>query len=200
MSVDKIAEAMRLDQYTAFPVKIFPAAILADDDLKLREVLFWVAEQIRNSSAAVSNKPEKKPAPAKQEDDVRSRPDLFHAAYRIICSLPLVSQILTQWLSVEDEPDDEFLEKFTSYKLENWGHRVHLRIAWVYLSQFPRRVAMKKIFDGIKNFIDHSEISHKTKFHETMTYFCTRKDAVPFFPLPFLMPLSLQGSIWCTTQ
>eukprot|EP01122_Echinamoeba_exundans_P017539 TRINITY_DN934_c0_g1_i1.p1 TRINITY_DN934_c0_g1~~TRINITY_DN934_c0_g1_i1.p1 ORF type:complete len:392 (+),score=86.26 TRINITY_DN934_c0_g1_i1:493-1668(+) len=148
MSLERIEEALHIEQYTAFPVKVFPASILSESAIKLMEILEWVAEQMHKAPVEKQAKAEKKPAPAKQEDD-----------------------ILTQWLSVEDEPDDEFLEKFTTYKLESWGHRVHLRIAWVYLSRFPRRVAMKKIFEGIKNFIDHSDISHKTKFHETMTYF-----------------------------
>ena len=51
--------------------------------------------------------------------------------------------LLEQWLEVEDEPDDEFLEKFVTYKLNSWDHRTHLRIAWTYLSKYPRREALK---------------------------------------------------------
>lgn len=74
------------------------------------------------------------------------------------------------WLEVVDEPDDEFLKKFDTFTLEKWDHRTHLRIAWVLLTRHGRRQGMKKIFDGIKKYI---ELSGKTRntFHETMTYF-----------------------------
>jgi hypothetical protein len=56
-------------------------------------------------------------------------------------------------------------------KLQSWDHRTHLRIAWLYLTREGRQKGMKLIFDSIKNFILNSGRTHKTKFHETMTYF-----------------------------
>jgi len=79
--------------------------------------------------------------------------------------------LFVRWIEVEDEPDDEFIEKFKTYKLEKWDHRTHLRIAWLYLTKDGRREGMKKIFEGIKNFIENSNRTNGKTFHETMTYF-----------------------------
>jgi len=81
--------------------------------------------------------------------------------------------LLNQWLEQEDEPDDEFLAKLLNYKLESWDHRTHLRIAWLYLIRHGRKDGMKKIFEGIANFIKFSGKAKTTAFHETLTYFCT---------------------------
>lgn len=77
----------------------------------------------------------------------------------------------------KDEPqvidlnDDDFLNAFECCSLTNWSHKTHLRMAWLYLTRNERRVAVNKIFDGIKNFIKTSPIARKTTFHFTMTYF-----------------------------
>ena len=73
--------------------------------------------------------------------------------------------------SVEQLNDEEFLRQFESCTLTSWSHKTHLRMAWLYLTRDGRRVGVKKIFDGIKNFIDNSSIARKTTFHFTMTYF-----------------------------
>ncbi|GAQ85950.1 GTP-binding ADP-ribosylation factor [Klebsormidium nitens] len=82
--------------------------------------------------------------------------------------------LLQQWLEQEDEPDDEFLDKFRTYTLDSWDHRTHLRIAWLYLTREGRREGMRLIFEGIKAFIANSPRTKRargTTFHETMTYF-----------------------------
>lgn len=76
----------------------------------------------------------------------------------------------------EDPPavdlnDEDFLNNFESCTLTSWSHKTHLRMAWLYLTRNERRVAVNKIFDGIKNFIQTSPIARKTTFHFTMTYF-----------------------------
>lgn len=81
--------------------------------------------------------------------------------------------ILESWLEIEDGSDDVFIAALEDYTLDNWDHRTHLRIAWIFLTRHGRREGMKKIFSGIKNFIDNSERARKTTFHETMTYFWT---------------------------
>lgn len=73
--------------------------------------------------------------------------------------------------TVDELNDDDFLKKFETCSLTNWSHKTHLRMAWLYLTRNDRRVAVNKIFDGIKNFIDNSQIARKTTFHFTMTYF-----------------------------
>ncbi len=73
--------------------------------------------------------------------------------------------------SVDEVSDDEFLKQFESCTLTDWSHKTHLRMAWLYLTRDGRRVGVNKIFDGIKNFIKNSQVSRKTTFHFTMTYF-----------------------------
>ena len=83
-------------------------------------------------------------------------------------------QLMVEWLSREDEPDDEFLAKLDDYTLDTWDHRTHLRIAFVLLGRHGRREGLPKIFSAIKAFIEHSprtQRSRGTTFHETMTYF-----------------------------
>lgn len=72
---------------------------------------------------------------------------------------------------VEELNDDDFLNTFESCTLTNWSHKTHLRMAWLYLTRNDRRIAVNKIFDGIKKFIEHSNVARKTTFHFTMTYF-----------------------------
>ena len=72
---------------------------------------------------------------------------------------------------IEVDDDEEFLRQFETCTLTSWSHRTHLRMAWLYLTRCGRREGVKKIFDGIKKFIDQSEVSRKTTFHFTMTYF-----------------------------
>jgi len=82
--------------------------------------------------------------------------------------------LLEKWLAVEDEPDDEFIEKLLKFDLETWDHRTHLRIAWIYLTKYGRKEGLKLIFEGIKNFIANSKRTTRSKgttFHETLTYF-----------------------------
>jgi ADP-ribosylation factor protein 1 len=72
---------------------------------------------------------------------------------------------------VDEVDDDEFLKQFESCTLTHWSHKTHLRMAWLYLIRDGRRVGLNKIFDGIKHFIQNSQVSRKTTFHFTMTYF-----------------------------
>lgn len=85
----------------------------------------------------------------------------------------LSMSVWQSWLEVPDEPDDVFLQRLDACTLTDWGHRTHLRIAFVMLSRYGRRQGMERIFASIKKFIAAGTIAHKTKFHETMTYFWT---------------------------
>jgi ADP-ribosylation factor protein 1 len=83
---------------------------------------------------------------------------------------------LLEWLAREDATDDAFLAAFADYSLDYWDHYTHLRIAWLLLKQHGRREGMRRIFEGIRAFIDNSprtKRSRGTTFHETMTYFWT---------------------------
>eukprot|EP00286_Rhodomonas_abbreviata_P025296 CAMPEP_0181294310 /NCGR_PEP_ID=MMETSP1101-20121128/3528_1 /TAXON_ID=46948 /ORGANISM="Rhodomonas abbreviata, Strain Caron Lab Isolate" /LENGTH=520 /DNA_ID=CAMNT_0023398951 /DNA_START=105 /DNA_END=1667 /DNA_ORIENTATION=+ len=81
---------------------------------------------------------------------------------------------LLEWLEREDEGDDEFLQKLHDYTLDSWDHYTHLRIAWLLLTRHGRREGMKRIFEGIREFIANSARtvrSRGTTFHESMTFF-----------------------------
>jgi signal recognition particle receptor subunit beta len=85
--------------------------------------------------------------------------------------------LLLEWMDRVDVPDEEFLQSLEDITLDVWDHYTHLRIAWLYLTLFGRRVGMEKIFSSIKTFIElsprtkRSDTSRGTTFHETMTYF-----------------------------
>lgn len=83
-----------------------------------------------------------------------------------------------RWTKVEipavpaDElSDDEFLERFGSATLPDWSHKTHLRIAFLFLIRYGRQKGKNRIFDGIRNFIEHSDLARGKTFHLTLTYF-----------------------------
>ncbi|PNH09923.1 ADP-ribosylation factor [Tetrabaena socialis] len=85
-----------------------------------------------------------------------------------------VETVLERWLLVEDEPDDEFLQKLEDYSLETWDHRTHLRLAWLYLTRHGRREGMARIHASIAAFIANSPVTKRktgTTYHATMTHF-----------------------------
>lgn len=88
---------------------------------------------------------------------------------------PLEKQ-MDEWLTREDEDDDEFLRKLETYTLETWDHRTHLRIAWLVLQREGRPMGLQKICSLIRNFIENSPRTRGregrgTTYHETMTFF-----------------------------
>lgn len=79
--------------------------------------------------------------------------------------------LYSQEKSTNELNDNDFLNGFESCTLTSWSHKTHLRMAWLYLTRNDRRLAVNKIFDGIKRFIETSPLARKTTFHFTMTYF-----------------------------
>jgi hypothetical protein len=69
--------------------------------------------------------------------------------------------------------DETFLAQFESatWPLEEWHHRQHIKIAYLYLCRHPLETAVAKICKGIKKF----NAAHKVPegidrgYHETMT-------------------------------
>lgn len=83
--------------------------------------------------------------------------------------------LLTQWLKVQDGPDEEFLKSLEDFTLDSWDHRTHLRIAWLYMTRLGRRQGMSMIFKSIRAFIENSPRTKRasgrgTTFHATLTY------------------------------
>ncbi|CAF2525654.1 unnamed protein product [Rotaria sp. Silwood2] len=103
--------------------------------------------------------------------DVKQLPSILPASSTSANNIVEKNNVLKLEPSVNELDDDEFLKQFESYKLKSWSHKTHIRMAWLYLIRDGRRAGVNKIFDGIKNFIQNSQIARKTTFHFTMTYF-----------------------------
>jgi hypothetical protein len=63
--------------------------------------------------------------------------------------------------------DDEFLERFERCDLDEFHHRDHVRLAWLYLRAGEWDDAVRRIRDGIRRFAVHHGASRK--YHETIT-------------------------------
>jgi len=78
--------------------------------------------------------------------------------------------------------DIEFLDAFESGALNEFHHRDHIRMAWLYLRRFGFEDGSKRIIDGIKHF---ARAHHQTQlYHETITWFWIRlvQHALDAFP------------------
>ena len=69
--------------------------------------------------------------------------------------------------------DEEFLWQFESaaWPLEEWHHRQHIKVAYLYLSRHPFALAMQKMRAGVKAYnAAHNIPDEPTRgYHETMT-------------------------------
>ncbi len=66
-------------------------------------------------------------------------------------------------------PEQQFLTKFENTSLDPryFNHLGHLRIAWIYLKQYPTEQAIKKIAAGINRYA--TALGAPEKFHMTIT-------------------------------
>ncbi|KAI6656896.1 GTP-binding ADP-ribosylation factor [Oopsacas minuta] len=154
MSVVEVTEKLSLKKVTDRPWYVQASCAPTGDGLY--EGIEWMISVLDNQTP-IANKQSISPKKAGNRDAKKDDLD----------------QILESWLEIEDNTDDEFIAALEDYTLDNWDHRTHLRLAWIYLTRHGRREGMKKIFSSIKNFIDNSPRARKTTFHETMTYFWT---------------------------
>jgi hypothetical protein len=71
--------------------------------------------------------------------------------------------------------DDEFLRQFEdcSFPFEQWHHRAHVRLAYLYLTRHGFEIASTKLRDGIRayNVANNVPESPTSGYHETMTRF-----------------------------
>jgi hypothetical protein len=67
--------------------------------------------------------------------------------------------------------DTDFLEQFENCSLpkEEFRHRNHLRLAWIYLSRFPLEQARLKLTQAILRYATHVGAAHI--YNETLTCF-----------------------------
>ncbi len=64
---------------------------------------------------------------------------------------------------------DEFLHAFETAELNEFPHRSHLRMAWIYLRRDGWETGFEHIQSGIQHFAAAKGAS--TKYHETITRF-----------------------------
>ena len=69
--------------------------------------------------------------------------------------------------------DDEFLHQFETgtFPLDQWHHRAHVKVAYLYVHRFGLDIAAGKIRDGIRAYNAANQIKDTPTggYHETMT-------------------------------
>lgn len=70
--------------------------------------------------------------------------------------------------------DQEFIRAFEACTLpaERFDHQGHLRLAWLYLRDFPLAVAEQKTAEGIRRYA--TSLGAADKYHATVTGFLLR--------------------------
>jgi hypothetical protein len=74
--------------------------------------------------------------------------------------------------------DDEFLRQFEacSFPIDEWHHRAHVKLAYLYLTRFGVEAAAGKLRDGIRAYNAANGIPDEPNrgYHETVTQFWLR--------------------------
>jgi hypothetical protein len=69
--------------------------------------------------------------------------------------------------------DEQFLQQFETkvLPLEEWHHKQHIKVAYLYLRKYPFEEAMEKMREGVKAFNAAKGIPEALDrgYHETMT-------------------------------
>jgi hypothetical protein len=69
--------------------------------------------------------------------------------------------------------DDMLVQQFEActFPFEEWRHRVHVKIAFLYAMRFDLEIAAKKLRDGIRAFNSANNVQDTpaSGYHETMT-------------------------------
>eukprot|EP01031_Cornospumella_fuschlensis_P027766 gene27766-33534_t len=83
--------------------------------------------------------------------------------------LQKVEAMKISWLEREDEADEVFLACILDGSAEVWDHYVHIRLAYVYISQHGVQQGFGLVAHAIKTYLDKK--AGKQSFHATMTHF-----------------------------
>ena len=80
--------------------------------------------------------------------------------------------------------DEEFLRAFEdlSFPADQFHHREHLRVAWLYLKSSDATRASERMSAGIRRFAKHHGATEK--YHHTLTLFWMRLVAVALVETP----------------
>ena len=78
---------------------------------------------------------------------------------------------MTRKLSHEtSEEDRNFLAAFEACTIapSQFNHEAHVRLAYIYLTEYDTEAAVQKMRDALLKFLEHNNIP-RSKFHETLT-------------------------------
>ena len=80
--------------------------------------------------------------------------------------------------------DEDFLRAFEdlSFPADQFHHREHLRVAWLYLKSSDATRATERMSAGIRRFANHH--GARAKYHHTLTLFWMRLVAVALVETP----------------
>jgi hypothetical protein len=74
--------------------------------------------------------------------------------------------------------DDEFVRQFESclFPFDQWHHRAHVKLAYIYLVRFGFDIAGRKLRDGIRAYNAANKVPDEPTrgYHETLTMFWLR--------------------------
>jgi len=74
--------------------------------------------------------------------------------------------------------DDEFVRQFEarSFPFDQWHHRAHVKLAYIYLVRFGFAIASRKLRDGIRAYNAANNVPDEPTrgYHETLTMFWLR--------------------------
>ena len=74
--------------------------------------------------------------------------------------------------------DDDFIRQFEdcSFPFDQWHHRAHVKLAYLYLTRYGFEAALAKLRNGIRAYNAANNVpDHPTSgYHETMTQFWLR--------------------------
>jgi hypothetical protein len=109
------------------------------------------------------------------------------------------------------DKDLGFLKDFHGHKLQSFGHRDHLRLAWALTKPHGLDIAERLIKKGIKEFAEYQGAGNR--YHETLTMFWVRivNHAIQARPdignfdvfiesFPFLLDKNLPNRHWTSER
>jgi len=81
--------------------------------------------------------------------------------------------------------DEDFLRAFEnlSFPADQFHHREHLRVAWLYLQSSDATWASERMTAGIRRFANHHGATQK--YHHSLTLFWMRLVAVALIEMPY---------------
>lgn len=71
-------------------------------------------------------------------------------------------------ISIEDKEFKNSVES-CEFAVQNFDHRAHLRLAYIYLAEYNTQTAVNLMRDALSGLLKHAGIDPSNKYHETLT-------------------------------